>query len=186
MSYQPIPDASSIFLRPSSANRRPSSLYPSPVNLQPNHGQLPQSPSRLSRLQSIGRFFSRTFAHERLVEDLDEIDGDTEEEPCDNPYLQEVSNRVRSYFGHKEGIKRISVENNEVTFTLPKRDIPLSEVFNFMQTLKGDQTLHIVSYSVSQSTLDQVRILSLFSLSIVIEYFYSKVLSFLGVQSLCS
>ena len=186
MSYQPIPGASSIFLHPSSANRRPSSLHPSTVNLQPNHGQLPRSPSRLSRLQSIGRFVSRTFAHEQ---DLDEIDGDTEEEdnqPCDNPYLQEVSNRVRSYFGHKEGIKRISVENNEVTFTLPKRDIPLSEVFNFMQTLKGDQTLHIVSYSVSQSTLDQVRILSLFSLSIVIEYFYSKVLSLLGVQSLCS
>lgn len=174
MSYQQMPGAPSIFLHPSSANRRPSSLHPSPVNLQPNHGQLPQSPSRLSRLQSIGRFFSRTFAHEQLVEELDEIDGDTEEDdnqPCDNPYLQEVSNRVRSYFGHKEGIKRISVENNEVTFTLPKRDIPLSEVFNFMQTLKGDKTLHIVSYSVSQSTLDQVRTLSLFSLSILIEIF---------------
>ena len=173
--YQRVPGAPSIFLPPSSSNPHPSLLHPSSANLQPQHGQLPQSPSRISRLQSVGRFFSRTLAHERLDEDLDEIDGDGEEEdsqPCDNPYLQDVCNRVRRYFGHKEGIKRISVENNEVTFTLPKRNIPLSEVFNFMETLKGDQTLHIVNYSVSQSTLEQVRILSLsLSLFLLIEVF---------------
>ena len=171
--YQPVPGAPSIFLHPSSANHHPLSLHPPSPNLQPHHGQFPRSPSRISRLQSVGRYFSRKFAHEQL----DEIDRDGEEEDsqlCDNCYLQDVWNRVRRYFGHKKGIKRISVENNEVTFTLPKRDVPLSEVFNFMQTLKRDQTLHIVSYSVSQSTLEQVRLsLSLLPLSLLIEVFLS-------------
>ena len=90
------------------------------------------------------------------VDFLEDSDDNESIEDYTNPYLQEVCNRVAQYFCSRKDVKKISIKDDEVTYKLPKHDVPLSEIFLFMQQLKEDSSLHIINYSVSQSTLEQV------------------------------
>ena len=129
------------------------------------HQQLQKRPFRtISRLQSVRKAARDFIAHQgRIEEDArgqEETDGTGDEsqdgEGLDNPYLQRVCLKIREYFRGKRDIKIISAEKDEVTYKLPKYDVPLSEIFKLMQLLKSDPNYHITSYSVSQSTLEQV------------------------------
>ena len=90
------------------------------------------------------------------VDFLEDSDDNESIEDYTNPYLQEVCNKVAQYFCRRKDVKKISIKDDEVTYKLPKHDVPLSEIFLFMQQLKEDSSLHIINYSVSQSTLEQV------------------------------
>ena len=128
---------------------------------------LPRARNAYSRLQSLGRFVRSFGGHQSLdavLEDDDvdneEFDGDSEEEQeeCENKYLQRVCDKIQEKFRVFKGIRKISCEYDEVIYKLPKLEVPLSMIFDLMEKMKSDPSFHIVNYSVSQSTLEQVSI----------------------------
>lgn len=157
-------------------------LYPTTNNIRPTALQVPTAlddtlmnhkPSTYTRLKSVGRFVGRnlkTRGGGGEWEDTESVDGQLsvedglEEEGEDssgprefeNPYLQNVCYKIGQYFRGKKDVEIISADRDEVTYKLPKKEFPLSEIFGFMELLKKDRDLHIVGYSVSQSTLEQV------------------------------
>jgi ATP-binding cassette subfamily A (ABC1) protein 3 len=148
--YNPLFDDSLIqsetmrssFLISNSMNQRRSSVT-----------SLMRPPSVYNRVRNVGRLLSISSAiNVEEDEPLDEEDDDV----CNNPYLQEVCDRMKQHFHKKMDIKKISIENDEVTYKLSRKTVPLSDIFKFMEQLKADQSLHVINYSVNQSTLDQV------------------------------
>ena len=155
---RPTNATSSLLYTPSSSNILGTSK---PVSHE--YRRRPSTHSRqlstYSCLQSVRHavmndvLFSRPTTTDINESDVEENDYEEKQDYCRNRYLNKVCNQVRSYFN---GIKKISAENNVATFALPKMEAPLSEIFKLMEQMKDDPSLHIVSYSVSQSNLEQV------------------------------
>ncbi|XP_019852385.1 PREDICTED: ATP-binding cassette sub-family A member 3-like [Amphimedon queenslandica] len=144
------------FPQPQNLNRRLSIVSQAPLH-QPRRPTI----RTYSRLKSIGKvareFLPFQGAPTAQREGTDgAVDESPDEEISDNPYLRHVCLKIRQYFRGKEDITLISAEKDEVTYKLPKYDVPLSEIFQLIQLLKSDPSCHITSYSVSQSTLEQV------------------------------
>ena len=153
---QPSPIPLRAFPQPQNLNRRLSIVSQAPLH-QPRRPTI----RTYSRLKSIGKvardFLPFQGAPAAGREGIDgAVDESPDEEISDNPYLRHVCLKIRQYFRGKEDIKLISAEKDEVTYKLPKYDVPLSEIFQLIQLLKSDPSCHITSYSVSQSTLEQV------------------------------
>ena len=179
---QPSPIPLRAFPQPQILQRRSSMVSQSPL-------QQPRRPTirTYSRLKSIGKV-ARDFLPlqgAQAERGREETDGAENESPdgeiSDNPYLQHVCLKIRQYFRGKKDIKLISAEKDEVTYKLPKYDVPLSEIFKLIQLLKSDSSCHITSYSVSQSTLEQVSFLHMNINTILLYLFFVP-----GLQSFYS
>ena len=106
---------------------------------------------RLAEVESIENIFL-TQEHTEVPEE-EEL---SEEDYWDNKYLVRVDNRFQSHFRRMFGVKKIDCKSNEITYKLPKGVVPLSKIFEVMETMKRDSRLHIINYTISQSNLEQV------------------------------
>ncbi len=133
-------------------------------------------PSLYRRLQSFSRVFTPAptanidvIDEESEPSDLDEVDGgsdghninpieDMEEEDqgCVNRYLLEVCRKFEVEFGRVNAIKMMGFNCDEVSYKLPRTLVPLSKIFEVMERMKKQSRYHIVNYSISQSSLEQV------------------------------
>ena len=87
-------------------------------------------------------------AAEEVVQD-DEVD-------YTNKYLADVCHKFETEFGVVRAIKKIGCDADEVSYKLPRGLVPLSKIFDVMEKMKKQGKYHILSYSVTQSTLEQV------------------------------
>lgn len=165
--YQPIseqPVFSSRLANPSATSLISATYtHATTVNKPASRGGLPKR--TISRINSVyhevrNDIRGPSVPATTIAEDHDDteaVDNGEEQDHCINIYLSRVCERVRTYFRRCKGVKKISAENNVATFTLPKVEVPLSEIFKLMELLKSETQLHIINYSVSQSNLEQVK-----------------------------
>ena len=140
------------------------------------------TPSMYKRLQSFSRVFTSTTGptvhtnmnaidEESEPSDIeeDEVDvgnarhinvdyiEDVEDQGCTvNRYLVEVCRKFETEFSTVNTIKMMGMDCDEVSYKLPRTVVPLSKIFEVMERMKKQSQYHVVNYSVSQSSLEQV------------------------------
>lgn len=119
-------------------NRRMSSALSRIQHTISRHGQ---------RILNLARRGQSRGAGSR--EEVDAVLEDTSIQRVQQAVLHTFSGRIADQ-------DPIDVQNDSITFQLPKNSVPLSEIFDVMERLHRDTSLGIVGYSVSQSTLNQV------------------------------
>ena len=159
-----------------------------------NHEQHPSDQKSLTlynQVQSLQRFINTQFtatttSSDNCWVDKESDDESSEEENADNKghathlsieeeeeesnkYLVEVRKRFQSHFKGMRNVRMIGYKSDEITYKLPKGVVPLSKIFEVMETMKRDDQLHIINYTISQSNLEQVIICMQFGLEISLE-----------------